>query len=126
MCTSQYGHIEGMTKKSHMPRTPLNFIRGLRAIIVRLSMTFKLQIDSVSPAECKILHVKVVTRIVMDRMGTPAKWWLLCMSYVVLCDELYRFSILGFHFFRPLELRVISARYFYISGGILCIIIMLV
>ena len=36
-----------------------------------------------NPAERKILDVKSGTRTVMDRTGTPAKWWLLCMCYVV-------------------------------------------
>ena len=36
-----------------------------------------------NPAERKILDVKSGTRTVMDRTSTPAKWWLLCMCYVV-------------------------------------------
>ena len=36
-----------------------------------------------NPAERKILDVKNGTRTVMDRTGTPAKWWLLCMMYVI-------------------------------------------
>ena len=36
-----------------------------------------------NPAERKILDVKAGTRTVMDCTGTPAKWWLLCMCYVV-------------------------------------------
>ena len=36
-----------------------------------------------NPTECKILDVKSGTCTVMDRTGTPSKWWLLCMIYVI-------------------------------------------
>ena len=36
-----------------------------------------------NPAERRVQDVKNGTRAVMDRTGTPAKFWLLCMLYVV-------------------------------------------
>ena len=104
-CSSQFVYLEGMSQKSQMPRTLMNFIRGwgamrflwrdmakeenskavndlLRAIHAsnRFSEPFN---QHQNPAERKILDVKSGTRTVMDRTGTPSKWWLLCMSYVV-------------------------------------------
>ena len=35
-----------------------------------------------NPAERRILDIKSSTRTVLDRTGTPDKWWLLCMTYV--------------------------------------------
>ena len=35
-----------------------------------------------NPAERRILDIKSSTRTVLDRTGTPERWWLLCMTYV--------------------------------------------
>ena len=37
-----------------------------------------------NPAERRIQEVKKMNDAVMDRTGTPAKYWLLCLVYVVM------------------------------------------
>mmetsp|Transcript_21450 Transcript_21450/g.24850 ORF Transcript_21450/g.24850 Transcript_21450/m.24850 type:complete len:243 (-) Transcript_21450:75-803(-) len=102
---SQFVSLEGMQYKSQMPRTLMNFIRTwgamrflwrdmakeedskavndiLRSILApnRFSEPYN---EHQNPAERKILDVKSGTRTVMDRTGTPSKWWLLCLFYVI-------------------------------------------
>ena len=102
---SQNVDIEGITSKSKMLRTLLNFIHQwgamrflwrdmakeedskavndlLRSIQApnRFSEPHN---EHQNPAERKILDVKAGTRTMMDRTGTPNKWWLLCMMYVI-------------------------------------------
>jgi hypothetical protein len=114
---SKFVSLEGMKQKSEMPRTLLNFIRCwgamrylwrdmakeedsaavndiLRAIVApnRFSEPYN---EHQNPAERRILDVKSGTRTVMDRTGTPAQWWLLCMTYVIYILNHIALSSLG-------------------------------
>jgi len=91
-CTSKFVYIEGMSAKSQMPRTLLNFIRQLGAMKFlwrdmakeENSTTVNDLLRSIqapsrfsepynehqNPAERRILDVKSSTRTVLDRTGT--------------------------------------------------------
>ena len=102
---TQFTKAYPMAKESEMPGTLEDFIREIGAPNSLFSDNSKVQIGSQvrnilrmyaisnfqcephhqhqNPAERKIQEVKKLTNAVMDRTGTQAKYWLLCLLFVV-------------------------------------------
>ena len=125
-CTSKFVYIEGMSAKSQMPRTLLNFIRqwGAMKFLWRdmakeeNSKTVNDLLRSIhapnrysepynehqNPAERRILDIKSGTRTVLDRTDTPDRWWLLCMTYVTYIINYIALPSLDWHTPYPLDI----------------------
>jgi hypothetical protein len=113
---TQFTKAYPMGKESEMPGTIYDFIREVGAPNTLMSDNAKVQIGKEAtnilrlyaissyqcephhqhqnPAERKIQEVKKLTNAIMDRTGTPAKYWLLCLLFVVnLLNHLASYSL---------------------------------
>jgi hypothetical protein len=103
-CTSHHVSVHPMKSEDDMSKTLMDVIRTFGAPYILFSDNSKMQIgkevldilrhycighnrsepmqQNQNPAERRIQDVKHTTNILMDRTGTPAKFWLLCTLFV--------------------------------------------
>ena len=115
--TSHYLDAFPMAEESQMPSTLMDFVRkngapnylmGDNAKVVFSKATQEIlwqyaiglktsepHQQNQNPAERRIQDVKRTSNMIMDRTNTPAKFWLLCVLYVILLSNHIAHASLG-------------------------------